>query len=754
MKTEKTFTLSMSDVADLNNRMLGLGMPVEYDGQGYNKPDYQVGKWYSDKGIETPNHAARVLEILNHYTRTQLSSDADAIKTALDEYRTECNIIRFSGFRLEKDGVFYAALTWEYSKVWKAAVSSRRGLGGEHWVKTPSGVWEYRVSEKALPDFVKFCEQNGKITDALQGIEYPATKAAQQSDTEKPEISGLIVRVHVVESLDFPSVTQVSFEYPACSRNENQQLFETVRDMMRGVKSAYWYADTKSYHIPASLVRELVPAFAASGVSFDMAELLPVLNRYADWGKAVDSESLILPEPENFKPFPHQVEDARTMLKFRRVGNFSEMGTGKTASAIIAARNVGKTLVVCPATVVYNWQSEICQLYPDIFAQVLETGKTQLDAKAVFVIASYETASKRYSDLLKAGFRAIVLDEAHYVKAISAVGLPTAQRGKALLYLASRIEYAFPMTGTPVVNNNGDLFNLLTILGHSSTIGGFAFKNYMEQYNDVETRRGHTVYVGAKNSDLLYRNIRNYFVRHLRKEVLPDLVKVRTPIYSRVDLSEYDRYVAEFLRKRQTDGAEALVALGKARESIAILKAYQSAKFALDLVESGEKVVIFVSFEKESDIFENAFQKSGVDYVVINGKVSKKARNERKNRFQNDAACKIAIVSFGAGAEGQTLTAACNLIVNSYPWTVAKLTQGEDRICRAGQTRACTIHLVTAIGADVDVKMTMTLTAKGALASDVIDNGGGDRCNLIQLLTEGKDSGEDCAMLDDLPENF
>lgn len=751
---EKNFTLSLSDIADLNAKMLGLGMPVEYDGQGYSKPDYQVGRWYAEKGIETPNNAARVLEILRHYSKTQLTEYAQEIETALDEYRTACNVIRFEGFRLESDGVFYAALTWEYSKVWKAAIASRKGLGGEHWKKTPSGAWEYRVSEKAMSDFVKFAQQNGKNTDALQGIDYPTSKKPQNPDTEKPEISGLTVRVHVVESLDFPAVTQVGFEYPVCTRAENQMLFERVRDMMRGVKSAYWYADTKSYHVPAALIRDIIPALAASGVSFDMSELLPVLNRYADWGKAVDTEHLILPEPSNFTPFLHQVEDARTMIKFRRVGNFSEMGTGKTASAIIAARNVGKTLVISPATVVYNWQSEITTLYPDMSAQVLETGKTPIDKNAVFIVASYETASKRYNELLQAGFRAIVLDEAHYIKAVSAIGLPTAQRGKALLYIASRIEYAFPMTGTPIVNNNGDLYNILTVLGHSSTIGGFAYKNFMECYNDVETRRGHTVYVGAKNSDLLYANIRNYFVRHLRKEVLPDLVKVRTPIYARVDLSEYDRYIAEFLRKRKTDGAEALVSLGYARQSIAILKAYNSAKFALDLVESGEKVVIFVSFEEESNVFENAFKKSGVDYVVINGKVSKKARNERKERFQKDGDCKIAVVSFGAGAEGQTLTAACNLIVNSYPWTVAKLTQGEDRICRAGQTRACTIHLVTAIGADIDLKMTATLTAKGALASDVIDNGGGDRCNLIALLTEGKDSGEDCAALDYLPENF
>lgn len=747
----KNQILTFDEISALNSRMLGLGAPVEYDGQGYNKPDYQVGIWYAQHGIADAKSAARVAEILLHYRKTQMTAHADALKTALDEYRTASATIRFSGFRLENDGVAYAALQWDFDKAWKNAVATRKGTDGEHWKKTPQGVWEYRVAEKALPDFLKFCQQNGKITDALNDLQYPATKAAAKAaQASAPDVSALSVKISVEENIDFPSVVQVRFSYPVCSREENARLFDAVKNAMTAVKSAYWYAETKSYHIPAFLVRELIPALSASGVTFDTSELLPILDRFSTWGK---SHELKTPAPENFTAFPHQLADAATMIKFKRLGNFSEMGTGKTASAIIALASVGgNAVVVTPATVVYNWEIEITKLFPEYAGktQVLD-GKKPISSKAAVIIASYETATRRYSDLLSFRPNCLVMDESHYIKAVDGKGTPTAMRGKALLFLASRCEYVFPMTGTPVVNCNGDLYTTLTALGHSSTIGGFAFRNYMEQYNDTESQRGHTVYTGAKNSDLLYRNIKNYYVRHLRSEVLPDLQKVRTPVYCHVDLSEYDRFVAEYLRKRETEGAEALVALGKARESIAILKAQTAAKMARDMVETGEKVVLFVNFETEKNVITGYLDKAKISYVEITGKVSKKARQAAKEAFQTDENCKVAVVSFGAGAEGQTLTAACNLIVTSYPWTVAKLTQGEDRICRAGQKRACTIHLLTAIGADIDVKMTCTLTRKGALASDVIDDGRGDRCNLVQLITGGKDSGKE---IDDMPENF
>ena len=202
------------------------------------------------------------------------------------------------------------------------------------------------------------------------------------------------------------------------------------------------------------------------------------------------------------KLWKHQKEGIKFLRSSSRAILADEMGVMKTAQAIIAA-GTSKTLVICPASVKGVWEQE--------------WNTWILDAKAVrgssFTIESYGRARHHYKDEVGT----LILDEAHYLKNRKSLRSKT---------ISSLIGYTKPariwmLTGTPLLNNVGEIWNLLNLLEPWKR---GRYWDFLEKYSFVSVNEwGGWEYSGVRNSDYLRASVEHLWLRRLKKEVLKDL---------------------------------------------------------------------------------------------------------------------------------------------------------------------------------------------------------------------------------------
>jgi hypothetical protein len=132
-----------------------------------------------------------------------------------------------------------------------------------------------------------------------------------------------------------------------------------------------------------------------------------------------------------------------------------------------------------------------------------------------------------------------------------------------------------------------------------------------------------------------------------------------------------------------------LVRTMKLREWVALHKVESLSEWADDLIEAGEKVVIFTQFQESFNAYMNRYKKVAVG---INGTTPADQRSKNVNAFQKDPNVQVFVGNIQAAGEGITLTAAAHLAFNDLAWLPTEMLQAEDRVCRGGQTRPCGIY--------------------------------------------------------------
>ena len=162
--------------------------------------------------------------------------------------------------------------------------------------------------------------------------------------------------------------------------------------------------------------------------------------------------------------FPTQREDVEKYLGLEDLPNFSKAGTGKTITAIAAveALKLQSGLVVCPTIAQVMWEKK---LEEELGAKVqrLETGRTEIDKTADFIVCTYGLIKPHFDSLLSRDNDALICDESHRLKG------PDSQRTKAVfgdehdgeggLYESS--QYCLTLTGTPIERYADDLWSQL-----------------------------------------------------------------------------------------------------------------------------------------------------------------------------------------------------------------------------------------------------------------------------------------------------
>lgn len=439
-----------------------------------------------------------------------------------------------------------------------------------------------------------------------------------------------------------------------------------------------------------------------------------------------------------------------------------DMGLGKTLQVIslllaeqsderAGERERRRSLIVCPASLVYNWQKEIERFAPEL-CTVIVTG-TANERKEIIkrsgdgavLITSYDLLKRDMESYRELVFAIQVIDEAQYIKN------PGTQAAKGVKKITAAFKLA--LTGTPIENRLSELWSIFDYL-----MPGFLY-TYQRFREEIET----PIVVNADENKMerLQRMIRPFVLRRLKSEVLKDLPeKLEENVYARMEGEQqalYDAHVQQMKqmldekseREFRTEKLQILSELTKLRQICCdpalLFEGYrgESAKtemcieLLLNAVNSGHKVLLFSQFTSMLDRLAERIAKEGVRCYMLTGAVGKEKRMQMVESFNRDDV-PVFCISLKAGGTGLNLTAA-DIVIHYDPWwNVAVQNQATDRAHRIGQKHVVTVYRLVAEGT-IEEKIMEIQERKKQLARQVLEGEGMDsvsftREELLELL--------------------
>lgn len=465
-----------------------------------------------------------------------------------------------------------------------------------------------------------------------------------------------------------------------------------------------------------------------------------IFRGMAEWCRIVNewnADYAPVPISGKFAPYPFQLKDVDILLKKHKCILGNDMGCGKTHEAVRVGMSLPmQKLIICPASLRLNWQREILMVDPDADIEVIYSNSKKVTLKNWNIIG-YPSVEKFYDVLEKAHIQCVFIDEAHFCQAVTNGGKPNSKRAAAVLSLTATAGWVYPITGTPITNRNKNLYNILQMINHPLVKRDNAFFTYGKRYCNGKRNDFGWDFNGNSNSEELHTLIRNYMIRHLKSEVLPDLKKQRQSIPLKVNLNGYNKALEEYYKSRNDEDEDTksiLALLMKARMSLAKEKVKDSIELADSIIQSGNQVIIATCF---TDVVTEAEKHFKDNICKIVGGMTDIKKQEAVDKFQKGEV-QAMVLNIDAGGVGITLTASHYMVINDLPWTTGQLTQVEDRICRSGQIADYSIiYYMTAIGAVVEEKMVNSLTNKANNINTVVDGGIGEDLDFVTLVQQG-----------------
>ena len=391
----------------------------------------------------------------------------------------------------------------------------------------------------------------------------------------------------------------------------------------------------------------------------------------------------------NRPPLEHQKEAIQKLVENKKFILADDMGLGKTTSTIIAALEASskKVLIICPATLKINWKREI-ENYSDKSIYIAEGKNFSTDAD--FVIINYDIIKnfhdpkkKDDSEILKANFDLVIVDEAHYIKN------GQAQRTKLINDLVKTVDRLWLLTGTPMTSRPMDYFNLLSLVDSPVSRNWMAYAiRYCQGYQfNVGGRKIWNI-TGASNLDELRERTAGTILRRLKENVLDLPDKIITPVYLRLKSKNYEEVMGEYYDwyDKNPDESKSLTVqfskLTKVRQIIADEKISQTIEIAENIIEQDKKVIIFCNF---TDSLNKIIEHFGKSAVKLDGSMSKPERQRSVDEFQDNPKVKVFVGNIKAAGVGITLTSAEAVIMNDLSFLPSDHAQAEDRAYRYGQ---------------------------------------------------------------------
>ena len=404
-----------------------------------------------------------------------------------------------------------------------------------------------------------------------------------------------------------------------------------------------------------------------------------------------------------------------------------EMGLGKTLQTLTwlslphpAPGASSPSLIVCPTSLVRNWEAEAKKFTPWLKVLVV-SGPDRADSFAAIpgadvVVTSYALLQRDFEDAyLGRRFAAVVLDEAQHIKNRQT------KNAKAVKMLES--ERRLVLTGTPVENSVADVWSIFD----------FLVPGYLGDYETFKCFEEPIASGGAPGEEAqsrLRRKLHPFIMRRLKKAVAKDLpdkiVKVSYCPMSEDAQREYN----EALAKTRRLAGDMIRAKGLAKSKFEILamlmKLRQIASRAKleafmeqleSAVEGGHKILVFSQFVKMLKAISEELRGRGIRFCYLDG--STKDRLGECNRFNRTPEIPVFLISLMAGGTGLNLTGA-DMVIHYDPWwNPAVEDQATDRAHRIGQKKTVYVMKMIASGSIEEKVLALQRRKQAVIAATV-----------------------------------
>lgn len=454
-----------------------------------------------------------------------------------------------------------------------------------------------------------------------------------------------------------------------------------------------------------------------------------------------------VPTPEHLEPIlrPYQKSGFQWLNYLTEVqwGGIlaDDMGLGKTIQTLTFLHHLKqkngslKALVVCPTTLMFNWQNEIKKFTPNLSSYTHHGGaRMLLDIKtkdADVIITTYGTLRSDVKEFIEVPFDYVILDESQAIKN------PSSKVTKAACLLKAKNRLC--LSGTPLQNNTFDIFAQMNFLNP----GMLGSQEFFKSEFAVPIDR-----FGEKDQkDHLRKLLYPFILRRTKEQVAKDLPeKQEMVLFCEMGDEQrkiYDAYRNDFrdkimgvvqdqgINKSQLTILQGLMKLRQICDSPAIIKEHDGEKYpnvSVKLEELGReiaenisnhKALVFSQFLGMLSLIKDRLKHLGIAYEYFDGSTSAADREKAINNFQNNDECRVFLISLKAGGVGLNLTAADYVYIVDPWWNPAVEQQAIDRTHRIGQTK--NIFAYRMICTDtVEDKILKLQDKKKKLATDLI----------------------------------
>jgi superfamily II DNA or RNA helicase len=605
------------------------------------------------------------------------------------------------------------------------------------------------------------------------------TKAVADAHRLCDQPSSLEFRLNIVES-DGKALLHLDPVYShdrfRLNHSEVENAVDSGDEWVRR-PGAWVHVDADRYSKVSRSASQLALQRTGDGYSFPAANRERVIEIFSKLGSIRQSETYadFLAKLHDFErieevPLPGNVKHGVSLRAYQQHGlnwlaflqRFSlngiladDMGLGKTLQTLTVierARELSQSrlpaLIICPASVMLNWRSEILKFLQrtdvvvyhgtsrqNVLGRIKEAvGPRSRIRSGLYVITSYDTARIDCDDLNRIPWLYVVVDEGHNLKN------PDAQRTRAIKTIAGQHKLA--LTGTPIQNKLEELWSLFD----------FAMPGYLGTRSSFRQRysTGNRIDMNAVEQTLKPR-IKPFYLRRLKADVakdLPEKIIVDTSVeltprqvklYKQaISGSEYRKLVEELNAKGVGRSQPHILAVltklrnicnhpvllkdewepseAKVEESG---KLHHLQELMEEVIESDHRALFFSQSTRVLDIVEHHFADWGIRSLRIDGDVSPARRDALAKQFNEDKQINCFLLSTKAAGVGLNLPGADTVIFYDHDWNPANDNQAMDRAHRIGQTKTVTIYRLISKGT-IEEKILERQKKKQKLADVVI----------------------------------
>jgi len=418
------------------------------------------------------------------------------------------------------------------------------------------------------------------------------------------------------------------------------------------------------------------------------------------------------------------------------------MGLGKTLQALLLIdmnREAGKpTIVVCPKTLLFNWQDEATKFFPKLKTLVVDgaprerEGKIKHAAEYDLVVTSF-SALKKDADIYAAvalKFNYCIVDEAQYIKNQGTLSAKAVKKIDA--------DYRIAMTGTPLENSISEIWSIFDFvmpgfLGNYSSFKA-RFENPIMKQSDAEALAD----LRGKISCFMLRRSKSAVLKELPPKVeqiahcqLGDHQNILyQEILANTKKEIFDTVKEKGFAKSQIHILAALMKLRQVCNHPALLlkdvnyRKYESAKLDLfmelvdEVMASNRKVLVFSQFTSMLDILAKEMKAKKIEFNYLSGKTHN--RKELVDDFNINPDKKVFLISLKAGGTGLNLVSADNVIIFDPWWNPSVENQAIDRAHRIGQKNSVNVYKLVTKGT-IEEKILKLQEKKKFLFDNLVD---------------------------------